>query len=152
MIDAHPSHGRYALRAATEADRAFVLLLWRESLGAHVKELFGKWDDAAADRNCTRKLNTGLQIIEVDGQAVGVLHLSLDNDWLSLNEIELVSESRNLGLGTQVLTDIQAYADANKLNLELQVLVTNRAIRFYERFGFRPTHTKMARLFKASEG
>ena len=152
MIDKEPGHGRYTLRAATESDRAFVLVLWRESLGAHVEKLFGKWDDAAADRNCTQKLTTGLQIIEVGGQAVGILHLSLENDWLSINEIELVSESRNLGLGTQVLTDIQAYADANKLNLELQVLVTNRAIRLYERLGFKPTHTKMARLYKGSEG
>ena len=152
MIDDRPGHGRYTLRAATEADRAFVLALWRESLGSHVKELFGKWDDAAAYRNCTKKLNSGLQIIEVGGQAVGILHLSLENDWLSLNEIELVSEIRNRGLGTQVLMDIQAYADANKLNLELQVLVTNRAVRLYERLGFKPTHTKMARLYKASEG
>jgi ribosomal protein S18 acetylase RimI-like enzyme len=151
MIDKEPGHCRYTLRDATEADRAFVLALWRESLGELVKELFGKWDDVAADRNCAKKLNTGLQIIEVGDQAVGILHLSLENDWLSLNEIELVSENRNLGLGTQVLRDIQAYADANKLNLELQVLVTNRAVRLYERLGFKPTHTKMARLFIASE-
>ena len=145
MIDEHPAHGRYMLRLATESDRDFVLTLWRESLGPYVAPLFGHWDEAAAGRNFAAKQNNGLLIIIVDAQAVGVLHMSQEKDWLFLNEVELVSSVRQQGLGTQIMADINAYADTNTMHLELQVLATNPAKRLYERVGFETTHFKMHR-------
>ena len=144
-LDQQPSHGRYALRTAVESDRCFIVDLWRESLSPYVLPIYGSWDDAMCDANFTRKLVGGLSIIEVNDERAGVLSLRVDDGFLYVSEIELSPDHRNQGIGTQVMHDVIAYAEAHGLHVELQVLVNNPAKRFYERLGFESTHIKMFR-------
>ncbi len=85
----------------------------------------------------------------VGGENAGWLEVASENRWLFLHEIGLLPGYRNQGLGTQIISDVFAHADANGLAVELQVLVTNPALRLYERMGFEPTHVKMHRKAKA---
>ncbi len=145
MIDTTPAHGRYTLRSATESDRAFVVTLWRESLGPYAVPVFGKWYEEISEQSFTTHQPANLKIVMVRGEMAGVLCLRREADRIYLADLELLPEYRNRGLGTRLLEDINAYADANGLEIELQVLVTNPAQRLYERVGFRPIHVRMQR-------
>lgn len=145
MIDSRPTHGKYELRSATESDREFVITLWRESLGPYAVPLFGKWHEDISEKSFTANQSSNLKIIMVEGELAGVLCLRRDGGRLYLADLELLPAYRNQGLGTRLLGDINAYADANGLEVELQVLVTNPAQRLYERLGFRPIHMRMQR-------
>ncbi len=143
LLDPTPTHGRYTLRAVRDDDEAWMWPAGRDALRPYVEPLFG-WDEAVAriffDKSWKKR-----QVVEVAGENAGWLELAAEGDVLFLHEIGFVERFRNQGLGTQLIRDVQQHADANNLNVELQVLVTNPAQRLYDRLGFRSTHRKMWR-------
>lgn len=114
-----------------------------EALRPYVEPLFG-WDVQALrfyfDKSWRKR-----RVVLVGGAEAGWIELACENRWLFLHDIVLLPAYRNQGLGGQVLADINAFADANSLDVELQVLVTNPAQRLYGRMGFKQTHMKMHR-------
>lgn len=114
-----------------------------EAFRPYVEPLFG-WNPAELrvyfDKSWRKR-----HVVLVGGHAAGWLELVVENSWLFLNDIGLLQAYRNQGLGTQIIKDVLAYADANDLQVELQVLVTNPAQHLYQRMGFKPSHMKMYR-------
>ncbi len=143
MIDDQPAHGRYALRGLTDDDEHWMWPAGCEAMRPWVEPLFG-WDDQDA-RYFFDKSWRNRRVVLVAGVNAGWLELAIEKDWLLLHDIGLLPAYRGRGLGAQIIADVNAYADAHGVNVELQVLVTNPAQRLYERMGFRPTHAKMHR-------
>lgn len=143
MIDDHPAHSRYTLRDLNEGDESWLWPAHCEAMRPWVEPLFG-WDESKA-RWFFEKSWRKWRIVQVQRVNAGWLELAREADWLYLHEIGLMSEYRNRGLGAQIIGDVNAYADAQGLAVELQVLVTNPARRLYERCGFSPTHVKLHR-------
>lgn len=143
MIDDQPSHGRYTLRDLTEEDQHWMWPSGRDTFRPYVEPLFG-WDEAIAryfyDKNWRKR-----RVVQVDGRDAGWLELAAESRWVYIREIGLLAEFRNQGIGGQIIADINAYADANDLHVELEVLLTNPAQRLYERMGFHATNIKMHR-------
>lgn len=144
MIDDTPAHGRYTLRDLADDDEHWMWPAGNEALRPYVEPLFG-WDEAVS-RMFFEQSWRKRRVVQVGGENAGWLELRPDGDkWLYLAEIGLLPAYRNRGLGTRIIKDVFAYADAHGLDVELQVLVTNPARRLYERLGFRQTHFKMSR-------
>jgi len=148
MIDDHPAHGRYTLRDLVDEDEYWMWPAGNDALRPYVDPIFG-WDEKVSrhffDLNWRNR-----RVVLVDGENAGWLELRRDGEkWLYLAEIGLLPEFRNQGLGTRIIEDVFAYADANGLVVELQVLKTNPAKRLYERLGFETSHYKMHRKAKA---
>lgn len=143
MIDPNPSHGRYTLRALHDADRDWMWPCQRDTFRPYVEPLFG-WDEDEAlfffEKSWRQR-----QVVMVEDQPAGWLELAAEANWLFLKDIGLLPDYRNQGLGTRIIEDVFAHADAQGMTVELQVLVTNPAIRLYERLGFVPSHIKMYR-------
>jgi len=55
---------------------------------------------------------------------------------ITLVDIALLAAHRNAGIGTTLIQDLQAEATAAGKRVRLQVVKSNRAVRFYERLGF----------------
>lgn len=144
MIDPTPAHGRYALRPATEEDLGFLAQLRIDTLKPYIEQTYGEWDEAI-HQHIVRSLIDGGQIVLADDRPAGLLKLRLDAPWLELAEIELRPEHQNRGLGTRILTDVLAFADAHGYHTELRVFACSPAARLYERMGFRDTHRRMHR-------
>lgn len=143
MIEDHPAHGRYTLRDLKDEDEHWMWPATRDTFRPYVEPLFG-WDEEIAryffDKNWRKR-----RVVVVDGCDVGWLELASEKRWLYVNEIGFLPAYRNQGLGTQILSDVNAYADANDMDVELMVLMTNPAQRLYERMGFRVTNLRMHR-------
>ena len=77
-------------------------------------------------------------IVLVDGRPVGRLYVSRDEACVHLLDIALLPEHRRRGIGTALITWLQAEAAAGGVPLRLHVARTNPAARLYQRLGFRP--------------
>ncbi len=143
LLDPAPAHGRYTLRPVTDADEAWMWPAGCEMLRPYVEPIYG-WREKDARYFFDREWKAR-QAVQVAGENAGWLELARRDDFLFLHEIGLLPAFQKQGLGTQILEDIIAHAEANGWSVELQVLVTNPARRLYERCGFRQTHAKMSR-------
>jgi ribosomal protein S18 acetylase RimI-like enzyme len=75
-------------------------------------------------------------IVLLDGQRIGRLVLHRTARELHVVDMALLSEFCSRGIGHQLMSDILAEAANTKRKVGLHVLKMNRAIRFYQRFGF----------------
>ena len=75
-------------------------------------------------------------VITVDGQPVGRLIVDRTVESLHIIDISLLPERRGRGIGTAVLEQLIAEADAADRPVEICVEKFNRAQRLYQRLGF----------------
>ena len=139
--------GAVSLRASTPADLDFLLGLY-SSIREAMRE-FLHWDApqwaafisqqfASQDRQYRTTYPDALyQIVEVDQRAVGRLYVARLPGQLHIIDIALLPEHRGRGIGSALLRDLVAEADAEGLALTLHVEPHNPAKRLYRRFGFR---------------
>jgi len=135
-----------SLRLATAADAAFLLALFA-STRDEFNLLIPDQNQLAAlmsmQFNFQRQQyqdgypNGKDHIILGDGQPIGRMFTNENERAITLVDIALLPESRNKGIGGQLLDGLLTRAkDAGKA-VTLHVLKTNRARNLYERLGFR---------------
>ena len=76
-------------------------------------------------------------VIEQAGTPVGRLYVARLEDELRVIDIALLPEHRGRGIGSQLMSDVLAEADARHLRVTLHVEPWNRARELYIRLGFR---------------
>ena len=112
-------------------------MLHELSYRPHIEKIWG-WDDDQQAEFFERFFQPAqLQIVEVGGEAVGVLEVEERDDELFLANIDIRPEWQSRGIGSSIVRSLQERArDAGK-PLALQVLHVNaRARALYERLGF----------------
>lgn len=77
------------------------------------------------------------QVILVDGAPAGRLYVHRRPTEIRLVDIAFLPEHRGSGLGTALLAQLMAEATAAGKPLRIHVEIFNRALRLYERLGFR---------------
>jgi GNAT superfamily N-acetyltransferase len=86
-------------------------------------------------------------VIRVEGRPCGRLYVARWPREIRVMDIALLPECRNEGLGGRVLAALLAEARAAGLPVTIHVERMNRALRFYERLGFRVKEDKGVYLF-----
>jgi ribosomal protein S18 acetylase RimI-like enzyme len=76
------------------------------------------------------------QIIEKDHQPIGRVIVQRERDTWRLLDISLLPEHRGQGLGGELIRDLIKECVATGAVLQLQVVITNPALRLYTRLGF----------------
>ena len=136
---------------ATEADRDWVRSLNRAAYHEVVTRQFGRWDEEDQTHRFEHKWRQhAYRIICCDGERVGALWTTEWAKCTYVNEIQILPEQQNRGIGARVLTGVLTAADRRGVPVELQVLHLSRARSLYERLGFRchgqtDTHVRMRR-------
>jgi GNAT superfamily N-acetyltransferase len=128
-------YAEITLRPATEDDVPFLLALRHETMDAH---LIASGIAPALEEHQRRVLYRldCAQIVQMAGQAVGLMKVSRDGrDWI-LIQIQLTQVSRGQGLGTQLIKSVIDEARKAGASLSLGVLKANPAVRLYQRLGF----------------
>ncbi|HEU5213788.1 MAG TPA: GNAT family N-acetyltransferase [Gaiellaceae bacterium] len=131
------------LRPATEADREFFWANRRDGFLPLVPD----WEDPAMRAQADREFDElPVQIVEERGERIGYLCVLDRGDHLWLDEIVLVEAARGRGIGTALVEQVIADAEARAVPVRLGVLEHNPARRLYERLGFRVVHVDPPRL------
>ena len=124
------------LRPATPEDYAFMQQVGHAGLRPHVEPLCG-WDQAEHERAFFDAFDPSLQqVIEVEGEPVGYLHLEPAEDHMLLAGIYLREPWQNRGVGGALVEAICARCDAAGVVLRLCVHRGSPAERLYARHGF----------------
>ena len=140
----------YTLRPAIAADREW---LWRTKtlcLRSYVEQTLGIWDEDIQRTRFDASFEPAeIQIIALAGREAGYIAAKQERHEIQLFNIMIAPDFQNRGLGTAVLRELLAGAQARRVPVRLQVLKVNPARRLYERLGFivieeTPTHFRMA--------
>ena len=77
------------------------------------------------------------EMICVDECAVGRLYLNRDSEGLHIMDITIAPESRNAGIGSNVLERLLSEADREGKRVTIYVESFNPSLRLFQRLGFR---------------
>jgi ribosomal protein S18 acetylase RimI-like enzyme len=127
----------WRLRPARSDDRGFLYDLNEATMREHVERVWG-WDDAQQVAYFENRFHPDAwQVIEADGEAIGVLIVEETEDEIYLAEIQIVSAWQGRGIGASVVQSLMKEAAASGKPLTLRVLhVNERARKLYEGLGF----------------
>src|SRR6202023_2868940 len=76
------------------------------------------------------------QIVFLNGEPAGRILVNRGPDFALLVDIALLTEHRNLGIGTRLLQELIEQSEKTGIPIRLQVMKTNPAQHLYERLGF----------------
>lgn len=139
------------LRPATADDADFLYTVYvstrTEELAAvpwtvEQKDAFLRQQFAAQHshyHNSTYYPNPTFLVVEIAGHPAGRLYVHRSRGEILIVDIALLPHYRGRGIGTALLNDLAAEADASAAAVRLHVEPWNRAVRLYERLGFRRT-------------
>lgn len=129
----------FQLRPANAGDFGFARKLYMNSMQPLLSEL-GAWDADKADAAFEGYFIVDeIRIVTLNGTDVGWLQVSSTPTELCLDQIHLVEQARNRGVGRQLIRSIVDEAFAQGKNVSLSLVKGNPAIHLYERLGFRLT-------------
>lgn len=137
------------LRPITEADRGFLRALYGSTREDELRRM--PWDRSAKDVFLDQQFaaqhgyyqahyqGADFSLILKGDQPIGRLYLFRGPVTYNLIDIALLAEWRGRGIGSHLLEQVLAEADAQGCSIRLFVEPENPARRLYERLGFRET-------------
>jgi ribosomal protein S18 acetylase RimI-like enzyme len=135
----------YRIRPATLDDIGFLADVVVEATRAQGR-LSDDFDEPAWRRNFTARTEKHVRgevrdsttsVIEFGGERVGRLRVIRSRDRMELSGIQLLPRVQGRGIGTAIIEDLKAEAEAADVCLDIGVEKDNsRAQRLYERLGY----------------
>jgi ribosomal protein S18 acetylase RimI-like enzyme len=148
---------RLTLRPVGPRDEEF---LYRVYAGTRVEELaVVPWDEAQKEAFLRLQFDAQsrwyrehyaratYEVVLVDGEPAGRLYLHRGETEIRIVDIALLPEHRGSGVGTSLLSDLLAEADAAGKRVTIHVERFNPALHLSERLGFEVAEDKGAYLF-----
>ncbi|MHA1112544.1 MAG: GNAT family N-acetyltransferase [Promethearchaeota archaeon] len=127
------------LRQCFPEDSDFYYNVKKITLKEYVEKTWGAWDEDFQRKR--HKMNFSpeyTQIIQCDGEDIGILVIQEELEVLKIHNIEILPGFQNKGIGAQLLQSIIHRATEKTKNITLQVFKTNpKAKKFYQRLGFK---------------
>lgn len=128
----------FVLKAATEADYAWLWELKRATMKSYVIQTWGSWDDQLQEEFFRGNFSPGsVQMILLGDQRAGLLEVKQEPREIFLANIQIHPASQNRGLGSAVVQTVLEGARTLGQPVRLQVLKVNTAAqKLYHRLGF----------------
>jgi GNAT superfamily N-acetyltransferase len=136
------------LRTATDADRPFLLEVYASTRADELDRV--DWDEStkqafvemqfAAQEEYYRRYHpqASFDVVLANGEPVGRLYVERWDDEIRIVDLALLPGARGRRIGTWLLGELIAEAEAAGKRLSVHVEVGNPARAFYERLGFEP--------------
>jgi ribosomal protein S18 acetylase RimI-like enzyme len=136
----------YHLRPAEADDFTALFEIHRAAMFELVDRVWG-WDEADQEERFRDYLeDADLQVIDVEGQVAGFVHIVTRQDEIRISNIELAPAYQSQGIGSDIMQKTLAQARELGVPVTLRVLKVNPEARaLYDRLGFvhvgeTPTH------------
>lgn len=145
-----PDHTSLSLRPIRAADRDALYVIHKAAMRLYVAQTYG-WDEADQRERWKHTAHDGVQVIERYGTLAGYLEVEQHDDHIEIRNIVIAPDAQGRGIGSALIGDIIARADARQVDVLLRVHKVNpRAHALYRRLGFvdtgeTETHILMAR-------
>jgi GNAT superfamily N-acetyltransferase len=128
---------RVTVRTAEDADASFAYAVREKAMRQYVEATWGEWNEDDAKRQIASDLlERRLKIVEADLQPVGMMRVDENVSSFDVDQMFLMPEYQNRGIGTELLQGVLAAAQKKNVPVRLWVLKVNPARRLYERLGF----------------
>ena len=131
---------KYLFRNCTLDDFDFLFELKKQNFKWYVDKIWG-WNDDDQKQRLKQDLKEHLQhkrIILLDNKEVGVYAIhTTENGDLFINEISILKEYQNKGLGRKILEEQLKENQKKGIRTILQVFKENPAKSLYEKLGFK---------------
>ena len=146
-MNGRPDAAAVVSRPVLAGDRPFLVRLYADNRAAELDGL--GWDEVAVrvfmeQQYRAREAGWAWTTPDADDEIlfrgdepVGRLVLDRRAGGIHVVDIALLPSEQGLGLGTTLLTGVAAEADRAGMPVTLQVVAGSRAVRLYERLGFR---------------
>ena len=130
----------YSFRNCTLDDFDFLFELKKQNFKWYVDKIWG-WNDEDQKQRLKQDLEEHLahkRIILIDNKSAGVyvVHTTENGD-LFINEISILKEYQNKGIGRKILEEQLKENQSKGIRTILQVFKDNPAKSLYERLGFK---------------
>jgi len=129
---------RLTTRPATASDTAFAREVHHGAYRDVVVAQYGAWDDAAQDRFFENDWRDAkFDIILSDDMPCGYAAVEYRADDVHVRELVIHPKWQGQGIGTVFLTQVMESAGQKGLPVRLGTQHRNRALKLYQRLGFR---------------
>jgi GNAT superfamily N-acetyltransferase len=109
----------------------------KETMREYVIATWGTWWEEQSRQETVEQVTAGrTEIIELDGQAIGVQLVDRPGTHIQLVQLYIAKEFQRRGFGTRLLKRLLEEARGSNLPIRLRVLAVNPAKALYERLGF----------------
>jgi ribosomal protein S18 acetylase RimI-like enzyme len=130
---------RFSFRSARPQDFDYCAQFYFAAMNETIRELnIDMTAHAAGFRQ--RWQPTQVLIITLDGDDIGWLQTTTQNDSLFVAQLFVAAAFQRQGIGTEVMNHVIREAAGAGQAVTLGVVKTNPALRLYERLGFQITH------------
>ena len=125
------------LRPARPSEFAFAEDIYINSMRPLMVEL-GRWNEAERRAALRRSFKAAeVNIITIDDLDIGWMQVSERDTDYNLAQIQLLDDYCGYGIGTRLIRELIGRARREGKTVSLSAVRTNRAIKLYERLGFR---------------
>lgn len=132
---ARPS-AAFELRPGRAEDFSFARELYFNSMKP-LLEALGAWNAEEKEAAFASYYDVDeVRVIMMGGRDVGWIQISYTDSEYCLDQVHLIEEARDKGIGTALIEETIAEAEAEGKNVSLSLVKGNRAIRLYRRLGF----------------
>lgn len=128
----------YRLERATQHDYDFLYRLLKTTMEHYYIETYGSWDDAVEQQYFQESVREWTyHIIIHNEQKTGCLSFKHDRNEIFLNEIQIIPQYQNKGIGTFVLQHLIELSQSSNRPITLEVLKVNiKAQKLYHQLNF----------------
>ena len=126
------------LRSCSILDKDFVYQTKKIAMKPYIEKIWGSWDDEFQTERFNKNFNPRFtQIVQYLEKDIGILIVEEELDTFQVDNIQILPEYQNRGIGSFLLIQIIKKARKIGKSVTLQVLKTNPdAKKLYERLGF----------------
>ena len=125
----------------SEEDIQYGYDLWKLTQKEFLEKINGEWNEEIQLKiykdECIRNLENNY-LIKYKENIIGWLEYDLFNDYIYIDQLHIMPEYQNKGIGTKILNEYIVYGKKENKNIYLEVLQGNeRALEYYKRIGFK---------------